>query len=296
MLYIIYDTNEYLKIGGKKHQSFDEIMSRVDDLRQCELQKFLQPIFNTTVAFELISHLLSHKTTIQNWYIRACYALYYHCLVKNVVITKNPTFSYVEQLLSESNKTQRTIGFLKELYENPSVNTIERNKELIIEIKQYLHSVQSNWLKDLKDIRTKFHHKEDEKRRMRDFINSADYPLWRANAFLEGVLRVIPYKVDKVSIINNNTINDFISQHPTYIEIWRRFDDTYMNGGYVLDDDKKANTFWDAEICYFVGTTINDNIVCVASEEDMIHTAAKKANQGKLLFKKSQILNSNNVN
>lgn len=291
MKYIIYDTNEYLKIGGKKHQSLDEIINRIDDLRECEKHKSLQPIFNTTVAFELISHLLSNKTSTQNWYIRACYALYYHCLSQEIIATKNPMVSYFEDLFGVEKEVIRTIRFLKELYNNPSVRTIENNKVLIAEIKQYLHNVQSNWLHDLQSLRSKYQLKKSEKARALDFINSVDYPRWRAYMFLDSVLRTIPFKVDRNSIINESAINDFITQHPTYIEVWRRFDETYINGGYVLDDDKKANTFWDAEICYFVGIKINDSIVCIASEEDMIHTASQKANQGTLLFKKSQIIN-----
>ena len=290
MAYIIYDTNEYLKIGGKKHQSFDEVISRVDDLRDCEKRKSLCPIFNTTVAFELISHLMTNKTTTRNRYIRACYALYYHCLTRDVVVTKNPAVAYFENLFGIEKQVVRTINFLEELYRNPSVRTIEKNRGLIVEIMQYTHGVQSSWLHDLRSIRKKDQFKKGEKTRTIEFIKSADYPAWRAFVFLESVLRAFPVKVDRYSIINDNAIKNFIEQHQTYIEIWRRFDETYISGKYKLDDDKTANRFWDAEICYYVGTKINDSIVCIATEANMIHTASQKANQGALLLKKCQII------
>lgn len=289
MQYIIYDTNEYLKLGGKKHRSFEEIISYVDHMHDCEKKNSLIPIFNSTVAYELISHLSSNKVVTQNWYIRACYALYYHCLLENIVITKNPTAAYIKDVLGiETPEAERTLKFLKELYMNPSQKTIERNRGLIIEVKQYIQNLQTSWLHDLKSLRNMFGEKKDDTKKMKDFIDSQEYPAWRAKAFLDGVSRFCS-RIPKNVIINNNTIDAFVNQYRTYIEVWRKFDRCYLEGKYILETEKTANTFWDAEICYHVGTKVNDTIIGFLTEEDQLHEASIKANQGNLLYRKSQI-------
>lgn len=289
MQYLIYDTNEYLKLGGKKHRSFEEIISCVDHMHDCEKNKSLIPIFNSTVAYELISHLMSNKVVTQNWYIRACYALYYHCLLENIVITKNPTAAYIKDVLGlETPEAERTLKFLEELYNNPSYKTVERNRGLIVEVKQYIQNLQTSWLHDLKSLRYMSGDKKMDTKKMRDFIETQDYPVWRAKVFLEGVCRFCP-RIPKNIIMNDNAINAFVNHHRTYIEVWRKFDRCYLEGKYILDTQKTANTFWDAEICYHVGTHINNTIVGFLTEENQLHEASAIANQGNLLYRRTQM-------
>ena len=101
-------------------------------------------------------------------------------------------------------------------------------------------------------------------------------------------MNVVPSRIFAI-----NALNEFIQKHPTYIEIWREFDKAYAEGSYNLQNLKTANTFWDAEICYHLGTTINSYKVYIVTEENMLQRAAKKAHQSNLMLKINHIRHFN---
>lgn len=297
MQYIIYDTNEYYAMAGRSDRPFEEVAHTVDTLRLCEQQKGLVPIFNSTVAYELINHLCSDDLDVQNRYVRACYALYHHCHDSLPIVTKNPTAAYIEKTTGvQIVNISRTTGFLRELYEHPleAAGVLAYYNDLVTEVHQYRDFVKSSYLSDLQYLRQRYHDQKDERSSMVQFIESTDYPAYRAQTLLRSAVdycQVHHMPLAESRLINEQTIRTFIGEHSTYIEICRDFDKTYVSGGFDLTKDSTANTFWDAEICYHLGARVFDKYICVVTEEGRLNKAAQKANQGDYMFKMNQIRN-----
>lgn len=149
MQYIIYDTNEYYSMVGRFDRPYEEITHTIDELRENEKRKNLVPIFNSTVTFELINHLCTEDIESQEKYLRACYALYYHCKDSLPVVTKNPTATYIENLFKvDYFPFERTIEFLDRIYNAPNPETIGRCVKIIQEISSFMNYHQMSYLGD----------------------------------------------------------------------------------------------------------------------------------------------------
>ncbi len=295
MQYVIYDTNEYVRMVGDSNKPFNQIEESVARLHNCEQRLSLVPILNTTVAFELIKHLASNDPNELNLYIRACYALAIHCRPSFPIMTKNPIASYIEnEFQKQLVSIDYLIKFLQEMINNPTPQTIAANSKLIERVDNYLYNVGINYLADLQRLRPQFQTQDDQRKWMLQIVNTKDYLQYRATSFLESLV-VACREVDSRKVITANTLRKFVQEHPTYIEIWREFDKKYIEGGYNLQKLKTANTFWDAEICYHLGTTVNNHKVYIVTEENMLHRAAKKAHQSNWMLKINQVHTFNKI-
>lgn len=292
MRYVIYDTNEYYGMVGNSNRSFQDIAHTIDELRENEQRKDLVPIFNSTVAFELINRLCTEDTESQDRYIRACYALYYHCRESLPVVTKNPIATYIENTFcTKGFPFERTIKFLECLYNNPTLENLGRNVCIIRDISNVVQHCQRSYLRDLQSVRELFELREEEHQKAKETQVRDKYFTWKTLTFLAGVVQTCTFERIEVNekFVNENTIQAFIEEHRTYLEISHRFDNIYVAGGFDLSNPKTANTFWDAEICYHLGTKINGNDVGVVTEEKQLHEAAQLAGQENLMLFRKQI-------
>lgn len=299
MKYVIYDTNEYLKMVGRADRPFDEIEQAIARLHQCESRLHITPILNTTVAYELIQHLNSNKSEEQEKYIRACCALYVHCCNPIICVTKNPFVSYIEEKTRTAlTPVDRTMKFLEALHSAPTVQTIAQNKEFIIEVENYLRDLKADFLANLQVIRNQYQNDDQGNKEFLQMIDSRDYLQYRTNAFLCSVCMTckrynIPMQTQWLSGIK--ATQEFLKKHRAHIEIWRVFDGDYARGRYNLNNLKTANTGLDAEICYYIGDTISDCSVGVVTEEKLFHRAAKRACLSNLVYSISHIKDGNRI-
>ena len=301
MKYVIYDTNEYIRmIGGRPDLSFEMIDQNVALLHQSERRLGLTPIFNTTVAFELIQHLNSSKPDDQEKYIRACYALYIHCCNPIVCITKNPYVAYIEEKTGNIIiPTNRTLNFLKALSIAPTAQTIAENKDFIIEVENYLRDLKADFLANLQVLRNQYKNDDKGKKEFLHMVDSREYLQYRANTFLCSICQAckkINIMISSQSLSGMAATKAFIKTHRVHIEMWRIFDRDYGQGRYNLKNLKTANTGLDAEICYYAGARIDSCSIGVVSEERLFHQSARKALLGNLVLSIGQVREGNKIN
>lgn len=293
MQYVIYDTNEYVRIVGNPNSTFDQISERVAHWHNCEQRLSLVPILNTTVAYELIKHLASNNQIELDLYIRACYALAIHCNPSFPIMTKNPTVAYIEEKLHASvAKVEYLIKFLQDIDNNPTQQTVNSNIVLINKIAQYQAHFQADYLRSMQQLQPQFRNQAEQRKWMRTMIDTKEYLPYRSATFLVSVEKALPLlQIDMPaeSIISHRGIKKLIKEHRTYMEIWRGLDRVVAN----LSPISNANTFWDAEICYHLGTSMNGHKIYVVTEEKRLHQAAENAHQSNLMLYINQILELN---
>ena len=295
MQYVIYDTNEYVRMVGTPNRPFEQIRESVERLHKSERRLSLLPILNTTVAYELIKHLASNNQEELDLYIRACYALAIHCGHSFPIMTKNPTAAYIEEKLHTSvAKVEYVTKFLQAVYNNPTQQTVNSNIVLINKIAQYQANFQADYLQSMQQLQPQFRTQAEQRRWMLKMIDTKEYLPYRSVTFLESVVQTLPLiQIDMPteSIIRPSEIKKLINEHRTYMEIWRGHDRVAAN----LSPISNANTFWDAEICYHLGTFMNGHKIYVVTEEKRLHQAAENAHQSNLMLYINQIFELNKM-
>ena len=204
-------------------------------------------------------------------------------------MTKNPTAAYIEEKIHATvAKVEYLIKFLQDIYNNPTQQTVNSNIVLINKIAQYQTNFQADYLQSMQQLQPRFRNQAEQRKWMRTMIDTKEYLPYRSATFLVSVEKALPLlQIDMPaeSIISHRGIKQLIKEHRTYMEIWRGLDRVVAN----LSPISNANTFWDAEICYHMGTSLDGNKIYVVTEEARLHRAAKRAHQSNLMLNINQI-------
>lgn len=293
-MFVVFDTNAYR--GLVSRQSLDSIMELSLSLRSAERDKGIVAMMGSIPAMEILSHLLDDKCSRSyNSCLKAAVLMYNHCGDENQFnLLPSPQTQIAKEYFGLVNNsaitTQQSIGqILFQISKDPSESNINSLSEQLISIKKHVQESEQVLIDNIKE----FCHQVDpsyenwklfyNNQSMRDkYLNFVDSDLFKkttALAMVQAVniqLNQQGYNCSPTKEELNKMVNEYVHSYPASLEIRKAFWKQFLNPGFDLEANSRANYLWDEQILHFVGhTTQGQHLSLITSDKQMILAALK---------------------
>ncbi len=290
-MFITFDTNFYRKlVEGIDANDNCRLKEIAKSLLNAEKDNDIVSLMNITTAEELLHHLLDDSESRE----------YKSCL-KAVKIMGMHCFDNVANLprVLPSPFTQVSHSFFGEEYGfidskianvvcdiSNDVNNIDKHIDCLQKIKRHIEDSEQGLIQAINELcknidpnYTNWHLFYNDPANRKKYLESIRSDSF-ANITAHGLFAAVKQVTKNEMVITECYLNNFKESYKVGIELRRYFFEQLLNPNFDLTKKSRANFFWDEQILYSVGNTINGSqIKLVTSDKKMIEAAAKKGLQ-----------------
>lgn len=299
----IFDTNAYWNFV--KDKTISNIETEMTDLRRKECSKGITPYMCTTVAMELLSHLLDgeNQRSFKNC-LKSSQAMYFHCgdagsfrllPLPEVQIAKE--YFFVENY--SSLETQRNVGhILYSISQSPNINTVNQYQDSISQIKAFIDQAEESFASEVeKYISTidpsasawnLFANDSKKKAEYLKYIRSEEFYKITASAMLCAVnfhLLSKGYVVeDQCKADVEKKIKGYVDSYKVSLIFRRKLWECIANPNFNLREKSRANSIWDEHILHFVNKSVAGEDILLVTSDAKMKDSAKEVDENLLVY------------
>lgn len=299
---VTFDTNAYRNLVSRK--SIQDAKSLLEEIKKKEREKNITPMMSTTVAMELLSHLLDKNDSISFVScFKACQLIYQHCGNSQEfrVLPLPETQISMEYFGIHNQKfqdTQIAIGhLLYRIYNSPSLDTIDQISPDILKIKNFIHDAETTLIISIEEMCRKIDpsfsnwtlFKDDNKKRKAflSFVRSDNFKIETALAYLCAInLKLVSqgYELSLTEDKLKEMCSTYLKSYSASLEFRSWFFCQLVNGGFDLSKNSRTNFLWDELILHLVGHECSGNPIClITSDKKMIEGTRRSKSKGPIM-------------
>lgn len=299
---VAFDTNVYRNLASRK--SIQDAKRQLEEIKEKENEKNITSMMSTTVAMELLSHLLDKKDSISFVAChKACQLIYQHCGDPHGFrVLPLPETQISMEYFGIQNKqfqdTQIAIGqLLYRIYRDPSMNTITQISSDIQKIKNFIHDAEATLITSIEEMCRKIDpsfsnwtlFKDDDKKRKSflSFVRSDNFKRETALAYLCAInLKLISqgYNVSLTEDMIKDMCSTYLESYSASLEFRSWGFCQLVNGGFDLSKNSRTNFLWDELILHLVGHKCDENPIClITSDKKMIEGTRRSKSKGLIM-------------
>lgn len=299
----IFDTNAYWNFV--KDKTISDIEVEMSNLRKKECSKGIKPYMCTTVAMELLTHLLDgeDQRSFKNC-LKASQAMYLHCGdAQSFRLLPLPEVQIAKEYFSVDNhksiQTQKNVGhILYNISQSANNDTVSKYKDSISQIKAFIDQGEESFASEVeKCIKTIapsseawdfFANAPKKKAEYLKYIRSEEFCKMTASAMLCAVSLVL---LDHQYIDEKEAVKDIEEKIQTYIRSYnaslifrRKVWECFANPNFNLREKSRANSIWDEHILHFVNKTVEGEKILLVTSDSKMKDSAKEADDKSLVY------------
>ena len=294
-MFVTCDTNFYRKIVENIDvNNIDQLKQIAETLINAEQKYNVVSLMNPIVAEELLHHLLDDKESRDyKSCLKAIVIMGMHCFDKKMLcprVISSPSSQVAHLLFGYSCESfDSTIATVICDISN-DVKNIEKHKGRIQSVKKHIENSEQVLIQAINDLCKNidsnytdwnlFFKSDANRKKYLKFVRSELFSNITACGFLEAVNVV----TQSAKEITEDDTTKFKELYKVGIELRRYFFEQLINPNFDLTKKSRANFFWDEQILFSVGNTINEiPIKMVTSDKKMIDAANKKGFQDSVM-------------
>lgn len=297
---VIFDTNGYRKFVEDKELS--QIKDEIESLRKLEQSKNITPYMCTTVAMELLKHLMDKESSRSfKSCLKSVQAMYCHCAnAESYRLLPLPEVQIAKEYFDVENhisiETQKSVGYiLYQISQSPSSETVNKYKDAIIKIIDFIHVAEESLAKEIEGFiksvdssATSWDLYSNDPQKRKEYLAHIRSERFERDTAV-AMLYAVKYDLEKKGyVIKINDIENKIEAYRASYKASLVFRKTWWeyiaNGNFDIRKKSRANYLWDEYVLHFVNKTVGEEqILLVTTDMEMIN-AAKKIDQNTLIF------------
>ena len=290
-MFVTCDTNFYRKIVENIDvNNIDQLKQIAETLINAEQKNNIVTLMNPIVAEELLHHLLDDtKSKDYKSCLKAIVIMGMHCFDKKMLCPRvNPSpssqvahlfFGYSCEYIDK--KIASVICDISK-----DIKNIDNHLECIQNIKKHINDSEEGVVENIETLCKNidpnfsnwnlFYKEPSNRKKYLDYIRSDEFTNITAYIFLAYVKLII----QTTKAITENDITTFTEMYKVGIELRRYFYEQILTPNFDLTQKSRVNFFWDEQILFAVGNTIQGNpITLVTSDKKIIDAATKTGYQ-----------------
>ena len=279
-MFVVFDTNTYRSlVNGLTGQ---EALDRIAKIKEKEAAKGVRSLISSTVASELITHVLDGgRFEGEGDCTKALRVMYDHCGdSKEYGIVPSPEVQLAKELFSKEDRTgiqteKAIVEIVYQLYVSPSEETVEtlrQNIESIAKHNEEVERMMAGFLVKLAKIwRTSESSEIEKMNQIRDI---------QSLALISSIATKINYEYQKsdnyfeLYKIFETSLKLYQERYPVPLQMMVDFCKKLPNEKFIPDKPERVNQVWDQRILHVAGQSIQQQpIILVTNDQAMLESA-----------------------
>ena len=289
---VIFDTNAYIDLCGNYELDSNLILNEIENLREKERMLNIDSFAAPPVLLELFAHLADPDDPFYEKCKCSLLTLYCHTNIENSIAIR--IIADFESLLAKLlfnyeyreliRKWEDITNLLAQIYNRPGENNIDRMRNDIRQISQFVQDVENQFVSDMFNFVVKglnssatdwapLVNDEVTKRRFLRFLNSEEAIMDLAKMYVIKTCSIVGIRHSNVDIdsMAEKVKSSFPAALKLYMSILRRIAET----GCDITQRSRRNWIWDIQLLFYVTPTtlMNKEILLVSSDGAIIRAA-----------------------
>jgi len=289
---VIFDTNAYIDLCGNYELDSNLILNEIENLREKERMLNIDSFAAPPVLLELFAHLADPDDPFYEKCKCSLLTLYCHTNIENSIAIR--IIADFESLLAKLlfnyeyreliRKWEDITNLLAQIYNRPGENNIDRMRNDIRQISQFVQDVENQFVSDMFNFVVKglnssatdwapLVNDEVTKRRFLRFVNSEKAIMDLAKMYVIKTCSIVGIRHSNVDIdsMAEKVKSSFPAALKLYMSILRRIAET----GCDITQRSRRNWIWDIQLLFYVTPTtlMNKEILLVSSDGAIIRAA-----------------------